>query len=38
VADEIGPSLRFATADVHRIERRKGAETSGSDDEEVAPT
>jgi len=21
-ADEIGPSLRFATADVHRIERR----------------
>ena len=38
VADEIGPSLRFATADVHRIERRKGAETSGSGDEEVAPT
>ena len=38
VADEIGPSLRYATADVHRIERRKGAETSGSDDEEVAPT
>jgi single-strand DNA-binding protein len=38
VADEIGPSLRFATADVHRIERRKGAETSGSDHEEVAPT
>jgi len=21
-ADEIGPSLRFATADVHRVERR----------------
>ena len=38
VADEIGLSLRFATADVHRIERRKGAETSGSGDEEVAPT
>jgi single-strand DNA-binding protein len=26
VADEIGPSLRFATADVHRTERRQGAE------------
>ena len=23
VADEIGPSLRFATADVHRVERRQ---------------
>jgi single-strand DNA-binding protein len=26
VADEIGPSLRFATADVHRVERRGGAD------------
>ncbi len=24
VADEVGPSLRFATADVHRTERRNG--------------
>jgi single-strand DNA-binding protein len=30
-ADEIGPSLRFATADVHRTERR--GVTEGSDDE-----
>ncbi|MGH9064322.1 MAG: single-stranded DNA-binding protein [Acidimicrobiales bacterium] len=26
VADEIGPSLRFATADVHRVERHGGAD------------
>ena len=26
VADEIGPSLRFATADVHRVERRGDAD------------
>jgi single-strand DNA-binding protein len=26
VADEVGPSLRFATADVHRTERRRGAD------------
>jgi single-strand DNA-binding protein len=26
VADEIGPSLRFATADVQRTERRHGAD------------
>jgi hypothetical protein len=26
VADEIGPSLCFATADVHRVERRGGAD------------
>jgi single-strand DNA-binding protein len=26
VADEIGPSLRSATADVHRVERRGGAD------------
>jgi single-strand DNA-binding protein len=26
VADEIGPSLRFATADVHRVEHRGGAD------------
>ena len=25
VADEIGPSLRFSTADVHRTQRRQGA-------------
>ena len=28
VADEVGPSLRFATADVVRTERRPGAEES----------
>ena len=28
VAEEIGPSLRFATADVHRVERRGGADES----------
>jgi single-strand DNA-binding protein len=28
VADEIGPSLRFATADVHRVEHRHGADES----------
>ena len=27
VADEIGPSLRFATADVQRVERRQEAES-----------
>ena len=26
VADEIGPSLSFATVDVHRVERREGAD------------
>jgi single-strand DNA-binding protein len=26
VADEMGPSLRFATADVHRVERRGGGD------------
>ncbi len=26
VADEMGPSLRLATADVHRVERRRGAD------------
>jgi single-strand DNA-binding protein len=26
VADEVGPSLRFATADVHRAERRAAAD------------
>ena len=26
VADEIGPSLSFATVDVHRVERRGGAD------------
>jgi single-strand DNA-binding protein len=36
LADEIGPSLLFATADVRRTERREGAETSGSGDDEVA--
>jgi hypothetical protein len=36
VADEIGPSLRFATADVHRVERRGSADDSvGSEDAEV---
>ncbi len=30
-ADEIGPSLRFATADVHRNERRPAADLSESD-------
>ena len=35
VADEIGPSLRFATADVHRVERRGSADASvGSEDAE----
>ena len=28
VADEIGPSLRYATADVHRVERRQGVHDS----------
>jgi single-strand DNA-binding protein len=27
VADEIGPSLRFAAADVQRVERRQEAES-----------
>jgi single-strand DNA-binding protein len=37
VADEIGPSLRFATADVRRTERRQGAEGfPESSDDEVA--
>jgi single-strand DNA-binding protein len=31
-ADEVGPSLRFATADVHKIERR---ETGARDDAEL---
>ena len=37
VADEIGPSLRFATADVRRTMRATQGEqeTSGSDDTEV---
>ena len=36
VADEIGPSLRFATVDVHRLERRGGADDSvRSEDAEV---
>jgi single-strand DNA-binding protein len=30
VADEIGPSLRFATAEVHRLERTGGAGASGA--------
>jgi single-strand DNA-binding protein len=39
VADEIGASLRFATADVRRTERRHGAEESSeSSDDEVAST
>ena len=33
VADEIGPSLRFATAEVHRTERR-GPAGAGEDEEE----
>ena len=37
VADEIGPSLRYATADVHRTERRQGADGSiGSSETEAA--
>jgi single-strand DNA-binding protein len=28
VADEIGPSLRYATAEVHRVERRQGVRES----------
>ena len=37
VADEIGPSLRYATADVHRTERRQGADESiGSSETEAA--
>ena len=37
VAHEIGPSLRYATADVHRTERRQGADGSiGSSDTEAA--
>ena len=36
VADEIGPSLRFATADVRRTLRSaQGQESPGSDDSEV---
>jgi single-strand DNA-binding protein len=29
-AEEVGPSLRFATADVQRVDRRASAETDGS--------
>ena len=29
VADEVGPSLRFATADVHRVERHGSADGVG---------
>ena len=29
VADEIGPSLRWATAEVHRVERSGGGESGG---------
>ena len=37
VADEIGPSLRYATADVHRTERGQGADGSiGSSETEAA--
>ena len=37
VANEIGPSLRYATADVHRTERRQGADESiGSSETEAA--
>jgi single-strand DNA-binding protein len=44
VADEVGASLRFATAEVHRIERQRAADeaegqssdASGSQDEPVA--
>jgi single-strand DNA-binding protein len=28
VADEMGPSLRYATVDVHRVERRQGVNES----------
>jgi single-strand DNA-binding protein len=37
VADEVGPSLRFATADVHRTERAGtgGPLPTGDDDEEL---
>ncbi len=31
VADEVGPSLRFATADVHRTERRGPSDPAPSD-------
>ncbi len=31
VAEEVGPSLRFATADVHRIDRRAAAENGVED-------
>ena len=31
VADEIGPSLRFATAEVHRLERSAAAAPEGAD-------
>ena len=27
VADEVGPGLRFATVDVHRVERHQGTAT-----------
>jgi len=32
VADDIGPSLRFATADVHKVERRGTEVPEGADD------
>jgi single-strand DNA-binding protein len=35
-ADEIGPSLRFATADVQRVERRSTTELADSDGDDVS--
>ncbi len=31
-AEEVGPSLRFATADVHKVERRGAAVPDGADE------
>jgi single-strand DNA-binding protein len=37
-AEEVGPSLRFATADVQRVDRRASAETDGSGENADAMT
>jgi single-strand DNA-binding protein len=34
-ADEVGPSLRFATADVHKVERRGSASAENGEAADV---
>lgn len=37
VAEEVGPSLRFATAEVHKVDRQRGADQVPSGDTEPEP-